>query len=76
MKNENSYISWCTFTCGIFKQAGHNTKLILVTTEKYDISKVVQSLSHRIDKESTVAGFELLLTWKNALSRYLEKGEY
>lgn len=37
--NEGGYISWYDFTCEIYKQAEHNTNMILVTIEGYVLSK-------------------------------------
>ena len=75
--NEGGYISWYDFTCEIFKQAGYNTKVVPVTTEEYGLSKAARPFNSRLNKEKLQqAGFELLPTWENALSRYLKEIEY
>ncbi len=74
--NEGGYISWYDFTCEIFKQAGYSTNVIPVTTEEYGLSKVARPLNSRLDKSKLVeAGFQLLPTWQDALSRYLKEIE-
>lgn len=72
--NEGGYISWYDFTCEIYKQVGLDTKVIPVTTEEYGISKAARPYNSRLDKSKLVeAGFKLLPTWQDALSRYLKE---
>lgn len=75
--NEGGYISWYDFACEIFKQAGYDTKVVPVTTEEYGYSKAARPFNSRLDKSKLAeAGFELLPTWQDALSRYLREIEY
>lgn len=72
--NEGGYISWYDFTCEIFRQAGYDTKVLPVTTAEYGISKAARPFNSRLDKSKLIRqGFELLPTWQDALSRYLEE---
>lgn len=75
--NEGGYISWYDFTVEIYKQAGLSTNIIPVSTEEYGLSKAARPFNSRLDKSKLAeAGFELLPTWQDALSRYLtEIGE-
>ena len=75
--NEGGYISWYDFTCEIFKQVGYTTNVIPVTTEEYGLSKAARPFNSRLDKSKLLeAGFTLMPTWQDALSRYLKKIEY
>lgn len=75
--NEGGYISWYDFACEIFKQAGYNTKVKPVTTEKYGISKAKRPFNSRLDKSKLIEnGFKPLPTWQDALSRYLKEINY
>lgn len=75
--NEGGYISWYDFACEIFKQAGYNTKVKPVTTEKYGISKAKRPFNSRLDKSKLIEnGFKPLPTWQDALSRYLKEIDY
>lgn len=75
--NEGGYISWYDFACEIFRQAGYSTKVIPLTTEEYGASKATRPFNSRLDKSKlTEQGFELLPTWQDALSRYLNEIEY
>lgn len=75
--NEGGYISWYDFACEIFKRAGYDTKVVPVTTEEYGCSKAARPFNSRLDKSKLAeAGFELLPTWQDALSRYLREIEY
>ena len=68
--NEGGYISWYDFACEIFRQAGMSTKVIPVTTEEYGLSKAARPFNSRLDKSKlTEAGFALLPTWQDAVSR-------
>ena len=72
--NEGGYISWYDFACEIFRQAGMTTKVIPVTTEEYGLSKAARPYNSRLDKSKlTQAGFALLPTWQDAVSRYLKE---
>ena len=73
--NEGGYISWYDFACEIFRQAGgYTTNVIPVTTEAYGLSKAARPFNSRLDKSKLVEnGFELLPTWQDALSRYLQE---
>lgn len=74
--NEGGYISWYDFACEIFRQAGMSTKVIPVTTEEYGLSKAVRPFNSRLDKSKlTEAGFALLPTWQDAVSRYLKEAQ-
>lgn len=75
--NEGGYISWYDFTCEIFRQAGYETKVTLVTTAEYGLSKAARPFNSRLDKSKlTENGFEPLPAWQDALSRYLKEIEY
>lgn len=74
--NEGGFVSWYTFACEIFRQAGYSTKVIPVTTEEYGVSKAARPFNSRLDKSKlTEAGFQPLPTWQDALSRYLKEIE-
>lgn len=74
--NEGGYISWYDFACEIFRQAGMSTKVIPVTTEEYGLSKAARPFNSRLDKSKlTQAGFALLPTWQDAVSRYLKEAQ-
>ncbi len=74
--NEGGYISWYDFACEIFRQAGMSTKVIPVTTEEYGLSKAARPVNSRLDKSKlTEAGFALLPTWQDAVSRYLKEAQ-
>jgi len=74
--NEGGYISWCDFTCEIYKQAGLTTKVNPVTTAEYGLSKAARPYNSRLDKSKlTKNGFTPLPTWQDALSRYLKEIE-
>ncbi len=75
--NEGGYISWYDFTVEIYKQAGYTTEVAPVTTAEYGISKAARPFNSRLDKSKLVeAGFELLPTWQDALSRYLKEIDF
>lgn len=75
--NEGGYISWYDFACEIFKQAGYKTKVNLVTTEEYGVSKARRPFNSRLNKTKLVDnGFTPLPDWKDALSRYLKEIDY
>ncbi|MDO4308163.1 MAG: dTDP-4-dehydrorhamnose reductase [Eubacteriales bacterium] len=72
--NEGGYISWYDFAVEIYRQYGLKTNIIPVTTEEYGLSKANRPFNSRMDKSKLVeAGFELLPTWKDAVSRYLKE---
>lgn len=74
--NEGGFISWYDFACEIFRQAGMTTKVIPVTTEEYGLSKAARPFNSRLDKSKlTEAGFALLPTWQDAVSRYLKEAQ-
>lgn len=74
--NEGGYISWYDFACEIFRQAGMSAKVIPVTTEEYGLSKAARPFNSRLDKSKlTQAGFALLPTWQDAVSRYLKEAQ-
>ena len=74
--NEGGFISWYDFACEIFRQAGMATKVIPVTTEEYGLSKAARPFNSRLDKSKlTEAGFALLPTWQDAVSRYLKEAQ-
>lgn len=74
--NEGGYISWYDFACEIFKQAGCSVTVNPVTTAEYGLSRAARPFNSRLDKQKLVdAGFTLLPTWQDALSRYLKEIE-
>lgn len=74
--NEGGYISWYDFCCEIYRQYGLDTKVIPVSTEEYGISKAARPFNSRLDKSKlTEAGFALLPTWQDAVSRYLKEAD-
>lgn len=74
--NEGGYISWYDFCCEIYKQYGLSTRVIPVSTEEYGLSKAVRPFNSRLDKSKLVeAGFALLPTWQDAVSRYLKEAK-
>ena len=71
---KTGYISWYDFCCEIYKQYGLKTKVIPVTTEEYGVSKAARPFNSRLNKSKlTEAGFSLLPTWQDAVSRYLKE---
>lgn len=63
--------SWADFTKEIFKLAGYNTKVNLVTQKQYG-AKAPRPLNSRMSKEKLVQnGFHKLPAWQDALQRYL-----
>ena len=74
--NEGGYISWYDFAREIFRQAGMSTQVIPVTTAEYGPSKAARPFNSRLDKSKlTEAGFALLPTWQDAVSRYLKEAQ-
>lgn len=74
--NEGGYISWHEFACEIFRQAGHTTNVVPVTTAEYGLSKAARPFNSRLEKKKLVEmGFEPLPTWQDALRRYLKEIE-
>ena len=74
--NEGGYISWYDFCCEFYKQYGLDTKVIPVTTAEYGLSKAARPFNSRLDKSKLVtAGFKLLPTWQDAVSRYLKEAK-
>ncbi len=72
--NEGGYISWYDFCCEIYRQYGLTTKVIPVTTAEYGLSKAARPFNSRLDKSKLIeAGFTLLPTWQDAVSRYLKE---
>lgn len=68
------YISWYDFCCEIYRQYGLKTKVIPVTTEEYGLSKAARPFNSRLDKSKLAkAGFSVLPTWQDAVSRYLRE---
>lgn len=67
--------SWYEFACEIFKQAGMDVKVTLLTTAEYP-AKAARPLNSRMSKDKLVnAGFQMLPSWQDALRRYLERLE-
>lgn len=63
--------SWHEFACEIFKQAGIEMKVNAITSDQYP-QKAKRPKNSRMSKEALKnAGFDLLPTWQDALSRYL-----
>lgn len=74
--NEGGYISWYDFCVEFYKQYGLKTRVIPVTTEEYGLSKAARPFNSRLDKSKLVeAGFTLLPTWQDAVSRYLKEAQ-
>lgn len=72
--SSGDYVSWYTFACEIFRQAGYETKVIPVSTEEYGISKAVRPKNSRLDcSKLQKSGFSPLPDWKDALARFLEE---
>ena len=70
------YISWYDFCCEFYKQYGLKTRVIPVTTEEYGLSKAARPFNSRLDKKKLVEnGFIPLLTWRDAVSRYLKEAK-
>lgn len=52
------------------------TKVISVSMEKYDLSKVKRPVNSGLDKSKFVeAGFKPLPTWQDAISKYLKEAQ-
>lgn len=69
------YCTWFEFAKEIFSQAGLNVKVLPVTTEEFN-AKALRPNNSRLSKSALQrAGFELLPTWQDALSRYLKSLE-
>lgn len=65
------FCSWAEFATEIFRAAGLPTRVNYVTTEQYP-ARAHRPCNSRLSKASlTQAGFEVLPTWEDALSRYL-----
>ena len=65
------FCSWAEFATEIFRKAGLSTRVNYVTTEQYP-ARAHRPCNSRLSKASlTQAGFEVLPTWEDALSRYL-----
>lgn len=63
--------SWHEFASEIFKQAGIEMKVNAITSDQYP-QKAKRPKNSRMSKEALKnAGFDLLPTWQDALSRYL-----
>lgn len=74
--NEGGYISWYDFCVEFYKQYGLTTKVTPVSTEEYGLSKAARPFNSRLDKFKLVeAGFKLLPTWQDAVSRYLKEAQ-
>lgn len=72
--NEGGYISWYDFTKEIYRQAGLQTKVILVSTAEYGLSKAQRPFNSRLDKSKlSDNGFQPLPSWQDALARYLKE---
>lgn len=72
--NEGGYISWYDFCMEFYRQHGLKTRVILVTTKEYGLSKAARPFNSRLDKSKLVeAGFKPLQTWQDAVSRYLKE---
>lgn len=72
--NEGGYISWYDFACEIFRQAGLEDKMhvVSVSTAEYGLSKAARPFNSRLDKSKLAEnGFKPLPDWKDALRRYL-----
>ena len=71
---KTGYISWYDFCCEFYRQYGLETKVIPVTTAEYGLSKAARPENSRLDKSKLAkAGFSVLPTWQDAVSRYLRE---
>lgn len=74
--NNEGFCSWADFAKEIMESNGKETKIIPVTTEEYYAGKDMSKIAYRprnskLSKKSlTLAGFNLLPTWQDALGRY------
>ena len=67
--------SWYEFALEIFKQAGVEVEVTPVSSDAFPV-KAKRPHNSRMDKSKlTEAGFKLLPTWQDALSRYLSELE-
>lgn len=74
--NEGGYISWYDFCVEFYKQYGLSTKVTLITTEEYGLSKAARPFNSRLDKRKLVEnGFKPLPTWQDAVRRYLREAK-
>ena len=72
--NEGGYISWYDFCVEFYRQYGLQTRVIPVTTKEYGLSRAARPFNSRLDKSKlAAAGFTLLPTWQDAVSRYLKE---
>ena len=68
------FINWYDFACAIFRAAGIEMNVKPVSTEEYGVSKAARPFNSRMSKEKlTLAGFERLPGWEDALSRYIKE---
>lgn len=66
------YCSWYDFAKEIFKQAGVSIQVDPVNSSQYP-AKAKRPFNSRMSKQSLIDnGFDLLPTWKDALSRFLK----
>ncbi len=64
--------NWYQFACEIIRQAGLETKVVPVSSDRYP-AKAKRPSNSRMSKEKLVQnGFEKLPAWQDALRRYLE----
>lgn len=74
--NEGGFISWYDFAVEILKLTGIDSTIIPVSTKDYGLLTAKRPLNSRLDKSKLVmAGFKPLPTWRDALSRYINKLE-
>ena len=67
--------SWYEFACEIFKQAGMNVQVTLVSSDEFP-TKAKRPCNSRMNKtELDRNGFDRLPTWQDALHRYLKELE-
>ena len=59
-----------------YKQYGLATKVTPETTEMYGLNKAARPSNGRLDKSKLAEnGFQPLLTWQDAVKRYLEEAK-
>ena len=64
------------FSVEFYKQYGLTTTVTSVSTSEYGLSVAARLFNSRLDKQKLVeAGFKPLLTWLDAVSRYLKEAQ-
>lgn len=69
--NDREHISWYEFSIEFYKQYGLTTKVTLVTTEEYGLSRAARPSNSRFDKSKLEENdFGLLPIWQDAAKRF------